>query len=135
VFIAAGMRPTFIEELNGAIDDLSATLAARVQRRAAQAGATRGLDEVLKRCFRYKAVLDSFIETEARDDLPLLAWWRNVKRVESLPGRRRKQPSASEPSMLQPGTSSQPIRDAARLLAAPTSERSPIPRSLETMAG
>ncbi len=120
VFIAAGMRPTFIDDLNTAIDDILSTLTARGQRRAAHSGATRGLDETLKACFKYRAVLDSFIRTEARDDLPLLANWRSVKRVDRLPARR-KQPATgtqtAEPRQIPAATL--PIRDASRLLAAP----------------
>ena len=87
VFVAAGLRPTFVEELNAAIDEILRTLTARTERNGARAGATRGLEAVLGRCNRYKAVLDAFIQREAGTNAPLLASWRNVRRVDRIPGR------------------------------------------------
>src|SRR5689334_11951219 len=65
VFVRAGLRPSFIGDLNDAIEDILATLAGRSERRGARSGATRGIAESIKRCTAYKAVIASFIESEA----------------------------------------------------------------------
>ena len=120
VFIAAGMAPTFVEDLNTAIEDVLATLTARTERHAAGAGATVGLRSTLDACNRYKAVLDAFIKTEASNDPDLLAHWHSVKRVERLPGRRRRRAGVNNGAMQRELTpEALPIRDPARLLAAP----------------
>jgi hypothetical protein len=122
VFIASGMRPSFIEDLQSAIDDIVSTISARSERRGARAGATRGLVVALKNCAAYKAVLASFIETEARDDLPFLANWRAVQRI-GRGSRRRRTLVAPTPTIVAAHRSltapALPIRDIARLLPAP----------------
>jgi hypothetical protein len=121
VFVAAGLRPTFIEELNGAIDDILTTVTARTEKRGARAGATRGLSASLMACSKYKAVLDAFIEREARGDSPLLENWRSVKRVGRLPRRPRTAGVAATnaPSQLSLAGPPLPIRDSNRLLPMP----------------
>ena len=123
VFIATGLRRSFVEDLLAAIDDMLSTLDARAERRGARSGATRGLAAALKACTAYKAVLASFIESEARDDVPLLMNWRTVQRVAR--GSRRRRANAAtivSPAQLTPAAPALPIRDAARLLPAPRME-------------
>jgi hypothetical protein len=118
VFVAAGLRPTFVEDFNAAIDDLLATLTARSERRGARSGATRGVDASLRVCTKYKAVLGAFIQTEARDDRPLLMNWRTVQRVGRSSRHQRKSTMLAAPSPTPALTAPPlPIRDAARLLA------------------
>jgi hypothetical protein len=121
VFVAAGLRPTFIEELNDAIDDILTTVTARTEKRGARAGATRGLSTSLTACSRYKAVLDTFIQREARGDRPLLENWRSVKRVGRLPRRPRTAAVAATNALTQLSLAGPalPIRDPNRLLPMP----------------
>jgi hypothetical protein len=121
VFVAAGLRPTFIEELNGAIDDILTTVTARTEKRGARTGATRSLSTSLIACSKYRAVLDAFIEREARGDTPLLENWRSVKRVGRLPRRPRIAAVAATnaPMLLSLAEPALPIRDSNRLLPMP----------------
>ena len=120
VFIAAGLRETFVEEFDAAVEELLATLTARAERRGARTGATRGVDTSLRACHNCKAALGAFIETEARDDVPLLANWRTVQRIGRSSRHRRKSAALAAPSAA-PALNSPalPIRDVARLLAPP----------------
>src|SRR5215831_14364918 len=59
VFVAAGLRPTFIEDLNAAIEGILATLTERTAKRGARRGATTGLNAALLACNKYKGVLDA----------------------------------------------------------------------------
>ena len=124
VFIAAGLRPTFVEDLRAAIDDISATLAQRTGKRGAQVGATNGLERALASCNRYKAVLDSFIRTEAHDNVELLAYWTTITRVPRPP--RRKKSDAESEAVASPAQSAAspapPIQDPSRLLAPPVGD-------------
>jgi hypothetical protein len=95
VFIGAGLQPTFVEDLRAAVEDIRVTLADRTGKRGAQAGATSGIDRALNACNRYKAVLDSFIKTDARDDAVLLARWSIIKRVPRPRGRRKQNAGAT----------------------------------------
>src|ERR1041385_6811193 len=88
VFVDAGLRASFVEDLLSAVDDVFSTLTERSERRGAQSGATRGLAASLKACTAYKAVLASFVETEARRDTSLLTNWRAVQRIPR--GSRRR---------------------------------------------
>ena len=45
VFVRAGLRPSFIDDLNDAIVDILATLTGRSERRGARSGATREISE------------------------------------------------------------------------------------------
>ncbi len=132
VFIAAGLRETFVEDCNAVIEDLLATLTARSERRGARTGATRGVDASLRACHRCKAALGAFIETEARDDLPLLANWRTVQRIGRSSRHLRKSVTLAAPSPAPALTApALPIRDVARLLppsvpAATTPQRETV---------
>jgi hypothetical protein len=130
VFTAAGLGPTFVEDLRAAVEDIQVTLADRTGKRGAQAGET-----ALNACNRYKAVLDSFIRTDARDDASLLSRWSIIKRVPRPRSRRKKDGEASAPpqaeSKAEPNaapnatpavTVSPPILDPSRLLAAPAAD-------------
>jgi hypothetical protein len=132
VFVSAGLRPTFVEDLNSAIDDVMATLTGRSERRGATSGATKGLEASLRDCHRDKAVLASFIETELRDNTPLLVAWRTVQRVGRSARHRRKNEltaGMAPPSML--ATPAQPIRDVSRLLPTPTPQTAaPLPNTI-----
>ncbi len=120
VFVAAGLRPTFIQDLKDAIDDILTAVTARTEKRGARAGATQGLRASLVACNKYKAVLDAFIEREARSDQTLLENWRSVKRVARLPRSRRAVAlEADPPTQLRLSGSELPIRDASRLLPMP----------------
>jgi hypothetical protein len=123
VLIATGLRPSFVEDLQRAIDDVLSTLDARSERLGARSGATRGLAVALKACTAYKAVLASFIESEASDDVPLLANWRTVQRVARGSRRRRANTATTvSPAQRTLATPALPIRDPARLLPAPRIE-------------
>jgi hypothetical protein len=135
VFTAAGLGPTFVEDLRAAVEDIQVTLADRTGKRGAQAGATSGIETALNACNRYKAVLDSFIRTDARDDASLLSRWSIIKRVPRPRSRRKKDGEASAPpqaeSKAEPNaapnatpavTVSPPILDPSRLLAAPAAD-------------
>jgi len=120
VFVAAGLPETFVEDFNAAIEDLLATLSARSERRGARTGATRGVDASLRACHSCKAALGAFIETEARDDLPLLANWRTVQRIGRSSRHLRKSVTHAAHSSASALTApALPIRDATRLLAPP----------------
>jgi hypothetical protein len=119
VFFAAGLRPTFIEDLNAAIDDIRTTVAARTEKRGARSGATQGLRASLSACNSYKVVLDAFIEREAWGDGPLLENWRSVKRVVRVPRARRAAAAIDHtPAHLSLAGPALPLRDPNRLLAA-----------------
>ena len=119
VFVAAGMRPGFLEELNAAIDEILTTLTARTKQMGAGAGATRGLQAALATCNRYKAVLDAFVRREAGTNVPLLEHWESVRRVGRVQRRRSnvtlREAARSRPSLAAAAT---PIRDVSRLLSA-----------------
>ena len=122
VFVAAGMRPTFIEDMTESIDSIMNTVTARTERVGAASGATKGLEATLAKGMKQKRVLDSFIRTELKDDLTLLAAWRTVQRVEGLPGRRKRQGRSRvecgrRPSWATPADL--PLREPSRLLSAP----------------
>ncbi len=120
VFVAAGLPATFIEDLNAAIDDILTTVTARTEKRGARSGATKGLSASLIACNKYKAVLDAFIEREARGNSPLLRNWRTVKRVGRLPRRpRNAAATANVPAQLSLPGPALPIRDSNRLLPMP----------------
>ncbi len=110
-FVAAGLRPTFIEDLNAAVDDILGTLTARTDRHGARSGATRGMRTAILACTKYKAVLDAFIQREAQGNRPLLSNWRNVKRIGN---HTRRRDGTSQPFAAPP----QPILDSNRLLSA-----------------
>lgn len=129
VFIDAGLRPSFVEDLSDAIDDIRRTLAHRTTRYGDQAGASEGLRRALAAGNRYKAVLDSFIQTEAQGNVELLADWAIIKRVPHPPGRRKGKKAAATAASATAAagtaatqaesTASQatPIADPARLLS------------------
>jgi hypothetical protein len=121
-FISAGLRPTFVEELESAIAEIEATLAVRSDRRGLRAGATRGLRTSIAACAKYKAVLHAFIERDARGDAQLLGYWRSIKQV-GRPGSRSGKRAASDraPSARRRDNRVNlgPIVDPNRLLAAP----------------
>jgi hypothetical protein len=119
VFVAAGLRPTFIADLNAAIDDILTTLTARTEKRGARSGATRGLRASLAACNKYKGVLDAFVRCEACGDRPLLANWRTVKRVARPPRPSRGDRVDEVPAQGKLGGPALPIRDSNRLLATP----------------
>ncbi len=121
VFVAAGMRLTFVEDLNDAIDDILATLTARTEKHGARSGATKGVKSALAACNKYKAVLDSFIQRDAHADPELLGHWRTVKRVERLPTTRRDRSAdvGIVPGQAVLAEAAPPIRDSRRLLAPP----------------
>jgi hypothetical protein len=127
VFIAAGLCSSFVEDLRSAIDDIRSTLARRTGKYGDQAGASEGLGNSLVACNRYKAVLDSFIRSEACDDAELLAEWSAIKRVPRPAGPRRKRAAAAPatapaatPAVPQPeqAAANIPIIDASRLLGS-----------------
>lgn len=121
VFVAAGLRPTFIEDLNAAIEDILTTVTARTERRGARSGATQGLRASLTACNKYKDVLDAFIEREAQGDGPLLENWRSVKRVARVPRTRRAAAAIDHaPAHLSLAGPALPLREPNRLLAAPS---------------
>lgn len=123
VFTDAGLRPSFVEDLRNAIEDIQRTLAHRTTRYGDQAGASEGLQRALAAANRYKAVLDSFIQTEAQGNVELLADWKIIKRVPHPPGRRGKKavPAAATGTAAAPAappaTQATPIADPARLLS------------------
>ena len=67
VFIAGGCKPSFVDDLYAAIDDITETLTSRTQRNGDRAAATIGLKALLTRCTKLVAILDGFIQTEAHD--------------------------------------------------------------------
>ena len=130
VFIDAGLRPSFVEDFRAAIDDMQRTLAERANRYGDRAGAKEGLERGLVAGNKYKAVLDSFIRSEAHGNVELLTDWAIIKRVPLAPGRRRgkveevpaappTQPTAA-PAVPQAESTAAPIGDPARLLSAPS---------------
>lgn len=124
IFVAAGMKPTFVDEFDAAIDDLLATITERSERRGAHSGATQGVAASLKACQRYKAVLASFIESELRDDESLLTNWRSVQRIgRSSRHRQTTMEIASGASTAALGVPALPIRDTTRLLSSPNATR------------
>ena len=123
LFVAAGLRPTFVDDLRSAVEDIRTTLADRTNRYGDQAGARKGLASGLVLGNKYKAVLDSLVRSEAHGNAELLADWNIIKRVPHAPGRRKgKTEPTSTTTNTQPAAapvaSTAPIADASRLLAA-----------------
>lgn len=109
VFIAAGRAPSFAEDLREAIDAILATLSRHASHRAGSVGATSGLELTLRTGRRHAAILDSFIQSEAKDDPALLANWNTVRRIGRPLARGRRRGALSPSSR---------IVDPARLLAS-----------------
>jgi hypothetical protein len=118
VFIAGGCKPSFVDDLHAAIDDITQTLTSRTQRNGDRAAATIGLKVLLTRCTKLVAILDGFIQTEARDDVALLASWASMKRARRNPARRNaiEQQTSAVKETEAKALPTEPIRDPARLL-------------------
>jgi hypothetical protein len=118
VFIGAGCKSTFVEDLQAAISDMVETLTNRTQRRGDRSAATKGVDVALKRCRRTLAVLDAFVRSEAHEDLELIAAWCSVKRVRRAPVRHKAPSDDLAAAGERDVKILTPIREAQRLLPA-----------------
>jgi len=122
MFITAGCKPGFVDDLRAAIDEIIETLTTRTQRNGDRTGATKGLKSLFARCTKLVGILDSFIQSEAHDDVELLAAWASVKHVRRRPTRRTAvQPEiTSEIAAVADADTiareREPIRDPERLL-------------------
>lgn len=125
LFIAAGLRPTFVEDLQAAVEDIRSTLADRANRYGDQAGASKGLITGLVRGNKYKAVLDSLVRSEAHGNAELLADWEIIKRVPHAPGRRKGkgETAPAAPQAVATASPTPPIADPARLLPQRSAEQ------------
>lgn len=81
VFTAAGLSPSFIDELSATIDALQSALDRRRQHSADGGGATRNLKDVLVAARRTMDVLDMLVRRDLRDNPTLLEKWISVKRT------------------------------------------------------
>jgi hypothetical protein len=108
VFIAAGLPTDFIARLEAAAAAMESSVDDREQSRGRRNGATKGLKSKLAAGRKIVHILDAFVNTALKDDLPLLAHWDAIKRVQ-LVGR-----SASPKT----GTQSNPLDKRSRRSAA-----------------
>jgi hypothetical protein len=120
VFIELGLPPTVVDDMRAAIDAVIATITDRSAQVGQRRGATKGVGHILVALNKQKSILDSFIRSELRDAPSLLASWQLVKRVEKLPGRRRRAAAYAAPQSSPVGqlvAPFAPIADPRRLLA------------------
>jgi hypothetical protein len=80
-FVDAGLSPDFLAQMQTAADTLNATLTSRGATRAAQRGASAGLDAEATRGRQAVKVLDALVEPLIAGDISLLAQWKTAKRV------------------------------------------------------
>jgi len=125
VFIAGGCKPSFVDDLYAAIDDITETLTSRTQRNGDRAAATIGLKALLTRCTKLVAILDGFIQTEAHEDAALLASWASMKLARRSPTRRKAlEHTTAVKGIEAQARAAEPIRDPARLLPMISTELS-----------
>jgi hypothetical protein len=74
----------------------------------------------LTRCTKLVAILDGFIQTEAHEDVALLASWASMKRARRNPSRRKaiEHQTTAVKEIEANARPAEPIRDPARLLPA-----------------
>jgi hypothetical protein len=87
VFVAAGLRADFVAQLNAAADAMIAAVGDQAQNRGKRSGATKGLADRLTEGRKVVHILDAFVKTALRSDVPLLANWEKVKRVQRVGAR------------------------------------------------
>ena len=139
VFIDAGCRPNFMNDLAKALDEIMTTVTARTSAQGRHSGATAGLQHTLSVCWEQVRILDSLVRSEIHHDQPLVAAWESAKHVDRFPRRGSTMDEASGDSAPQipssqsgllpsanPATAAakeQPILDPSRLLPLPRSPR------------
>ena len=80
-FIAAGLAPDFITQLQGATDALKASLTTPSTRRRKAIGATAGVKKAIISGRQAIHVLDALISIALKHDPVRLAQWKSAKRV------------------------------------------------------
>lgn len=80
VFIAAGMAPTFVADLQAAADEVQAAETAKCDTLTSQIGATKGLDTATRQARKIVRQLDALIEPLVAYDTSLLVKWKATKR-------------------------------------------------------
>lgn len=88
LFVEAGRKPTFIEDLHTAAGELLETLQDRAMSRSKVRTATSALQTRLAHGRRVVHVLDALVQSALVDDPALLAGWRLAKRVRQPHGSR-----------------------------------------------
>lgn len=79
-FVGAGLPADFLTQLKAAADAVSATIVNRDSTRAAQRGATAGLNAEASRGRSAVKVLDSLVEPLIAGDISLLSQWNAAKK-------------------------------------------------------
>lgn len=100
IFVAAGMSPDFLAQLNAAADAVETFDSQRKQLRAGSTAATGGIKTSLSAASRIVSVIDGMVKTALKGDTTLLTFWSSVKKARKAVSR-----PASPPAPLTiPGT-------------------------------
>ena len=85
-FVSAGFPPDAIAELGAVASALEATMTDRANAKVRRVGATKGIEEAVKRGREAVAMLNAVIGRQFAGDATFLAGWRAARRVTAKPG-------------------------------------------------
>jgi hypothetical protein len=123
-FTAAGLPADFVEQLNGAADNMLNALSDRTRSRGKRRGATAGLKEKLSEGRKVAAILDSFVQKTLPDNPSLLADWNLVVRVPKTATRSQTSDATLLPSADSTAAITAPARPALPAASQPASAES-----------
>lgn len=109
--VAAGLAPTFLTEVDDAMQKLRASLDGRAQHGTRRNGATEGLTLALRRAAQVIKIVDAQVKTLIGTDGVLLEEWKTATHVGRKPGVVSGAPGANTPAVsgapsLPPSTAS-----------------------------
>jgi hypothetical protein len=87
--VSNGFPPDTITELVAAAEAVSSTMAERASTHVRRVGATKGIEEQLRRAREAVAVFRAVVGKQAAGDLVMLAGWRSAHRVAAKSGATR----------------------------------------------
>jgi hypothetical protein len=85
-FVEAGRPEDFLAQLDAAAEAVRQSMLGKARNLGRQVGAGAGIERDIKRGRRLVEVLDTIVKAAFREDLNVLAKWRNAKRVRGITG-------------------------------------------------
>lgn len=92
-FIAYGLPPTFIAELQDAIEAFEASLAPAGAAIDAQVAATAEIDSAIRRGMIARRILDGVVKNKYRNNVGKLAAWLSASHIEKAPKKQQGEPN------------------------------------------
>jgi hypothetical protein len=117
VLVQAGFPTDGVVQLEAAADAMQKAMVERANTQVGRVGATKGIEEQLRRGREAVAQLDALVRRQLKGDPMLLAAWQSARRVTAKPGATRVVAGAAAPAATTgPGS---PVASAAPVALVP----------------